>query len=373
MQKQDGNDPHSFSLPLDDRKRNVPSPPSSSTAAAAAALEQEEIIAKAFAQDGFFVLRQCFDTDLLLPFREFGNAYFAECFQDLYDHDHIPVPSHRRATTTTSSNDVNAVVEENADTNKQRYTYTYTYTLQQGVTNGFREIVMRSPGRYELSLLHLDWNSRRDNHKLNDYPRLDTEIPLLVEPLKSLLPRLVGPDYTQYEELKLCHLSLLIATPGSSDQSWHADGGHVDISKHLPCHCFNVFFPLQDTPKILGPTEIRPASHFLTRNLGPMMLAAKCRKTLKSPVWPELAFGDAIVLDYRVLHRGRANQSDDDVTVTVTNMNNKNKDFIAMNRNYLVLSYSEPWFQDVLNFPKRSMYSTYEKQQQDFDEKVEER
>ena len=353
MQQQDGNDPHSFSLPLiDDTKRNTSS--SSSAATVSATLEQEKIIAEAFAQNGFFVLRQCFDVNILLPFREFGNACFAQCFQDLYDHDHIPVPSHRRVTPSI----VLDVLEENNvdDNNKERY----TYTLQQGVLHGFREIVMRSPGRYELSLLHLDWNHH--HHHGNDYDydniltntdQLDKKISLLVEPLKSLLPRLVGPDYTQYEELKLCHLSLLIATPGSSDQSWHADGGHVNISKHLPCHCFNVFFPLQDTPKVLGPTEIRPASHFLTRNLGPMMLAAKCRKTLKSPVWPELAFGDAIILDYRVLHRGRANQSDDDGATT---NNNNNKNFPAMNRNYLVLSYSEPWFKDILNFPKRSMY-----------------
>jgi ectoine hydroxylase-related dioxygenase (phytanoyl-CoA dioxygenase family) len=67
------------------------------------------------------------------------------------------------------------------------------------------------------------------------------------------------------------------------------------------------------------------------------MLVAKCRKTLQAPVWPSLSLGDLLIFDYRILHRGRANRSN-------------------QRRNYLVLTYAEPWFQDVLNFPKRSMY-----------------
>jgi len=354
MQQQDGNDPHSFRLHmlLNNTERNTePISPAESDA-----LEQEEIIAEAFVTDGFFVLRQCFDRNVLLPFREFGNAHFNQCFQDLYDHGYIEVPSYRSREVLSNTLD-NA--EEDDDANHQRY----TYTLDQGVQHGFREIVMRSPGRYELSLLHFDRKQQIDqknNETMFHTYRLDEKIPLLIEPLKALLPRLVGPNYTKYEELKLCHLSLLIATPGSSDQTWHVDGGHSNVSKHLPCHCFNIFFPLQDTPRALGPTEIRPASQFLTRNLGPMMLAAKCRKTLRLPVWPELAFGDAIVLDYRVLHRGRANLSSDSTSdgagAGAANIETNSKQFPAMNRNYLVLSYSEPWFEDVLNFPKRSMY-----------------
>ena len=67
-----------------------------------------------------------------------------------------------------------------------------------------------------------------------------------------------------------------------------------------------------------------------------MMLAAKCRGTLRVPVCEPLKQGDVCCFDYRVLHRGRANMSDE-------------------NRFVLVFSFSEPWFTDVLNFPKRSM------------------
>jgi ectoine hydroxylase-related dioxygenase (phytanoyl-CoA dioxygenase family) len=66
------------------------------------------------------------------------------------------------------------------------------------------------------------------------------------------------------------------------------------------------------------------------------MLASKCRGTLRVPVWPPLQQGDAVCFDYRILHRGRANTTD-------------------QNRLVLVLTFCEPWFTDVLNFPKRSM------------------
>jgi len=361
MEEQDyKNDPHSFYLPLNnDGRGTIPS-------ASEALQEDEKAIAEAFANEGFFVLRESFDTDVLLPFREFANAYFAKCFEDLCDHGHIEAPLYRRRKKGLSDEDYSS----DNTAREQQQQQQYTYTLQQGIQHGFREIVMRSPGRYELSLLHFDRKQTTDhddeiddnNNNNNNQTKtsfdafpLGDNISRLVEPLKSLLPRLVGPNYATHDELKLCHLSLLIATPGSSDQSWHADGGHANVSKHLPCHCFNVFFPLQDTPRVLGPTELRPASHFLTRNLGPMMLAARCRKALKAPVWPELAFGDAIVLDYRVLHRGRANLSGGG-DASPAGANGNTTSFPAINRNYLVLSYSEPWFQDILNFPKRSMY-----------------
>lgn len=155
--------------------------------------------------------------------------------------------------------------------------------------------------------------------------------------------------------LKLCHLSLLVATPGTGDQTWHADGGHVRLDAHLPCHCFNVFIPLQDTPHCMGPTEFRPGTHYLTRNLAPMMLAAKCRKTLRSPIWPALKLGDAVLFDYRVLHRGRAYLCNDGVG---GNGPPSPPPFATANRSYLVMTFCQPWFRDVLNFPKRSMHDT---------------
>jgi ectoine hydroxylase-related dioxygenase (phytanoyl-CoA dioxygenase family) len=69
-----------------------------------------------------------------------------------------------------------------------------------------------------------------------------------------------------------------------------------------------------------------------------MMLLAKARGTLRPPVTPEWVVGDALVFDYRVLHRGKANVSS------------------TVDRPILVLTFSKPWYKDICNFPKRSMY-----------------
>jgi ectoine hydroxylase-related dioxygenase (phytanoyl-CoA dioxygenase family) len=68
------------------------------------------------------------------------------------------------------------------------------------------------------------------------------------------------------------------------------------------------------------------------------MLIAKAKKTLRPPVTPALKRGDIVVFDYRILHRGRANQS------------------LTRNRPILVLTFAKKWFVDVCNFPKRSMH-----------------
>ena len=39
------------------------------------------------------------------------------------------------------------------------------------------------------------------------------------------------------------------------------------------------------------------------------MLAAKARKELRSPCLPLLSAGDALIFDYRILHRGKENMS----------------------------------------------------------------
>lgn len=279
-----------------------------------AALDQ---VAKEFHDDGYVVLSKAMETNALGEWREFGEKYFQQCFEILHQMGHIRAQNHQIVSEETGSRD---------------------YTLGLSAKHGFREIVMRSPGRYELSLLNLDFNRFRELTSANCLKIPDTS--LIFSFLEPLLPKLLGPK----DSIRLCHLSLLVATPDSVDQGWHADGGHVSLHEHLPCHCFNVFIPLQDIPLEMGPTEFRPGSHFLTRNLGPMMLAARCRKTLRPPVWSALSMGDVVVFDYRVLHRGRANNTD-------------------KNRFVLVCTFCHSWFEDVLNFPKRSMMDPADKVQ----------
>jgi len=181
------------------------------------------------------------------------------------------------------------------------------------------------------------------------------------------------------DDYHICNLSLLVATPGCPTQSWHADGGHTSLTKHEPCHVFNVFIPLVDVPLSMGPTELRPGTHYHTRNLTSMMLLAKARKTLQSPVTPELQMGDALLFDYRTLHRGRANMSDDvtqdsatDVDYSVDETNNDVKESststeeeersadeegCGRHRPVLVITFARRWFVDVCNFPKRSIFN----------------
>ena len=198
--------------------------------------------------------------------------------------------------------------------------------MKCGIKHGFREIVMRSPGRFELSLLHCHEQGEEFQH-----PSL-TEIEKTLGPLIAELL-----EEESLNDLKRCHVSIVTANPGAEDQGWHSDGGHVSVDRHLPCHVLNVFIPLIPIDRLNGPTELRPGSHYLTRNLAPLMLAARARKSLRKPIAPlyPQESGGVLIFDYRILHRGRANLSD-----TI--------------RPILVLTYSKKWYTDVCNFPKRS-------------------
>ena len=113
------------------------------------------------------------------------------------------------------------------------------------------------------------------------------------------------------------------------------------------------------------------------------MLLAKIKKRLRTTVVPELKCGEALLFDYRILHRGRANLSDevmiqdeeddddgDDVrgnqedrhvtvgednTTTGTKSGHHGRD-----RPVLVMTFARRWYVDVCNFPKRSIFSLHE-------------
>ena len=118
---------------------------------------------------------------------------------------------------------------------------------------------------------------------------------------------------------------------------WHVDGGHLSPARHQRAHAVNVFVALSDIALNMGPTEMRPASQFLTRKLTKMMLLAKARKQLHAPITPTMRAGDAVIFDYRTLHRGTANSSE-------------------RPRAMLELVYWRAGWSDLLNFPKRSVF-----------------
>lgn len=265
-----------------------------------------------FLRDGFLHQPNAVPTAILNVWKDMFSDLWSFIFQKLYDNGHTEFASDSR------------LVGDQAQK---------IFALGLGVKHGFREVVMRSPGRYELSLLNHDvWFRGKDGFKL-----LET----LQNHLESLVPPLLGKS--SWDDVKITNFSFVVSTPGATTQGWHADGGHVSLEEHKPCHCFNVFIPLCDMPSLeWGPTELRPGSHYYTRNLAPMLLAARCRKELRPTVAPLLNQGDVLIFDYRILHRGLANLTKEH------------------NRAVLVLTVSEKWFDDRLNFPKRSLYETNE-------------
>ena len=365
-----------------------------------------------FEKYGFIILENCFhetyQKELLNDWYRFSEQFFQYCFHVLHHNGHISIDSDQIAPEAERAEDGEELKQnliptrsgsETSNTStKQQPTNNEMnlkrYTLGLSAKNGFEEIVMRSPGRYEISLLNFYRNlaSRKTTRQQEDrHHQQDREGEDHVEqqreqsslPPSRPLPTLPIPNHPSYETLiestilsklipsllhstngdkmKLCHVSLLVGTPGCVEQSWHIDGGHVSLTEHLPCHVFNIFIPLVNIPHIMGPTELRPGTHVHSRNLGPMLLVAKCRKTLLKPYVATLNLGDILIFDYRVLHRGKANTikprygptktTTKTTTVAATATSSRSNN----HRTFLVLTYSQPWFEDVVNFPKRSM------------------
>src|SRR6056300_1495150 len=138
-----------------------------------------------------------------------------------------------------------------------------------------------------------------------------------------------------------------------------------------------------------------------------MMLLAKIKKRLRKTVVPELKCGEALLFDYRILHRGRANLSDGEVIQDEEDDNwrsgagdndgdkiqdeeeeeeEEDDDDVRGNqedrhvtvgedntttigtkpchhgrdRPVLVMTFARRWYVDVCNFPKRSIFSLHE-------------
>lgn len=302
------------------------------------ALSTEDIdeIRRSFHEDGFVVVRNLLQLELLKDLCSYADSFFDQIFQAMHSYGHTEFPTHCRHGH--EGNDAGSGGGDDCDSGEREY------SMKLGVKNGFREIVHRSPGRYEISLQYSDPPGTAEPQATLDSitkSLVGIAADLLLASLEDTEGDLNsgggGASSSEEEGCYACNVSLVVSTPGATEQSWHADGGHVNLHKHLPCHCLNVFVPLTNVTTENGPTEFRPGTHFHTRKLVPMMLAAKARKTLRPPVAPTLKLGDVLLFDYRVLHRGKSNSSLD-------------------NRTFLVVTVAKAWFKDVLNFPLKSLY-----------------
>jgi hypothetical protein len=113
----------------------------------------------------------------------------------------------------------------------------------------------------------------------------------------------------------------IYATPGSDGQNWHTDGPSVSVldDNALP-YAVNVFIPLIDVTPING-TRFVPASHrpstMRVRAGGAADVqapvtgansAAEIASAAAMRVTPSVSTGNALMFDYRVVHRGLPNQ-----------------------------------------------------------------
>jgi ectoine hydroxylase-related dioxygenase (phytanoyl-CoA dioxygenase family) len=242
-----------------------------------------------FDQMGFVVLRNFFPQELLDDWVQAAPEAFQDIFQRLYDNGHTKFPEH----------------------SLKRRSGTREYALGGGTEKGFQEIVMRSPGRYEISMHN---------------PGLPTVDPL-VEKLAAIVPGLL--HFPGEIDALNRDMTLIVSTPEARVQSWHTDGDHAHMLDHTPAHVLNVVIPLVNVTMDMGPTELIPASHFYTRQPSPMQIDTT---QLQNPFAPTLNVGDILVWDYRVLHRGLPNRSE-------------------KNRPMLTLTFSHPWFTDTKNWP----------------------
>ena len=84
------------------------------------------------------------------------------------------------------------------------------------------------------------------------------------------------------DEIRILGCSVVIAEQDCAAQAWHVDGAHLSPTEHKPAHVLNIFVPLVDVTRG-GGTEIKPGSHFLTRNLAKQMLLARIKKHCGRP------------------------------------------------------------------------------------------
>lgn len=193
---------------------------------------------------------------------------------------------------------------------------------------GFKQIIHRSRGRFDMQM----------DEGVAPAPLLASLADKVFGTWHSqLLEWLLGPDY------RINFTAALYAAAGCADQEPHADGGHLFHSTHgtrvhSPVHALQLFLPLCDMDAERGPTEFWPGSHLVAN-------------TRFADMMPSLVLeatpGDAILFDFRVVHRGTANR-------------NANR----LWRPILYQTVTRGWFTDDFNFPAQSLLSRRSKSKQ---------
>ena len=182
-----------------------------------------------------------------------------------------------------------------------------------GSRNGYREVVQRSPGRFDVPMHERDlmpiWGAQGS---------IAADVPWL-GPVRSVLGSDARPSFC----------GVVFSRPGSPAQQWHIDSPH-EAAEPRTAHAVNVLVALADIPLAAGPTEVARGTHLLTNHLqrpwldrDSLLYQSETEKvtpaTLRQPgqaddaaTQPDaqaMAGGDCLIFDDRILHRGLANAS----------------------------------------------------------------
>jgi|Transcript_6296 hypothetical protein len=164
---------------------------------------------------------------------------------------------------------------------------------------------------------------------------------VVVERVSFMLEKVLGSQ----NEVNF-DVSVVYSKPGAPNQGWHSDGDHQKGSKDAGWkadgwksqladpYALCLFIPLIDLDDATGYTQFWPASH-RNRDLMGFGTAAE----ITEATWNgKCKAGDAIWYDYRLMHRGMANQST--VLRPVVQVLFKRKWYVER-RNYGVVSIDE--------------------------------
>ena len=119
-----------------------------------------------------------------------------------------------------------------------------------GSRNGYRELVQRSPGRFDVPVQAQDlaplWGAQGS---------MAADVPWL-----PLVRAVLGP------EARPSFCGVVFSRPGSPAQQWHIDSPH-EAAEPRPAHAVNVMVALADIPLAAGPTEVARGTHQHTNHL----------------------------------------------------------------------------------------------------------
>jgi len=143
------------------------------------------------------------------------------------------------------------------------------------------------------------------------------------------------------KRLEINMFSSVTSLPGAPTQHWHRDAGALfeydEFPYSLPCHGALMFVPLVDLVKENGATEFYPKAHHQCHSKDRTDLHdGGNRQLLVCPFVKERMMvtgkrGTVILFDYRMLHRGGPNNSDEP-------------------RSVMYLSWVREWWVDRINY-----------------------